>query len=63
MNWQWLTVCRDKDCGWDVASDSKVTADACRTKHERDRPGHRVVVVALEGTDALRTPPDQSQAA
>ncbi len=56
MSWQWLSVCSEKACGWHMTSESKVSADAWRTRHERERVRHRVVVVALENTDAVRTP-------
>jgi hypothetical protein len=54
-----LTICRKKGCGWDIASDSEVTAKVWRTRHEHEQVGHQVTVVALE--EYLFIPPEQSK--
>ena len=59
----WLTVCREKDCGWDAFTRSEADAKDLRSLHERERMGHRTAIVALDEDQYWLIPTERSKEA
>jgi hypothetical protein len=59
----WLTICREKDCGWDEFTKNEADASNLRARHEREQPGHRTAIVALDENQYWLIPPARSKEA